>query len=304
MTRRAKGKATAASRTFTKNARPKLFLGSSSDAKPIAQTVARVLEDVADVHPWWSSPVFRPTASTLQGLIDACRDFYDFGLFLLTPDDVTVSRKKKSATPRDNVWFELGLFIGGVGDERTFALDVNLKGVPVKIASDLSGIGISRFKWGDNTDRNLENLKTAIARIKEEIQRNGRHHGSLKLVNSWQFKERPLTLTVELPQAALARHRRRLLDQQLVLVARVEDRSIDVWTDKKIYVGEPRVVTQPIEGDLHLVAPLDKHARGQNVFGRVFLLPPGAKVAGIKTMADLRDLGGLRLDRVGQFLPA
>src|ERR1700731_3562244 len=39
-------------------------------------------------------------------------DSYDFGVFVFDADDVAVLRDNKTPTVRDNVLFELGLFIG------------------------------------------------------------------------------------------------------------------------------------------------------------------------------------------------
>jgi predicted nucleotide-binding protein len=44
----------------------------------------------------------------------------DFGVFVFPPDDVVRMRKKEHQAIRDNVIFELGLFIGRLGRERNF----------------------------------------------------------------------------------------------------------------------------------------------------------------------------------------
>jgi predicted nucleotide-binding protein len=47
-------------------------------------------------------------------------DSFDFAILVLTPDDLTQSRGKQQPSPRDNVVFELGLFIGALGRDRVF----------------------------------------------------------------------------------------------------------------------------------------------------------------------------------------
>jgi predicted nucleotide-binding protein len=277
--------------------KPKLFLGCSSEAKPIAEALMARLADVAEVHPWWESEVFRPTQSTLTGLIDACRDFYDFGLFLLTPDDVMEFRGAKSRAPRDNVWFEFGLFLGGIGDHRTFALAGTRK--KMRLASDLDGIGISRLQWAERVDTNSITAKRAIEKIKREITRNGRNHGAFILTQSWGCDRRPLRFSVDLNPVRLARHRLRLFEQQLVLFVAREDPDIDPWEDTRIYRSRPRRIGNPLPANVRLVAELDRKVKGV-IYANLFLVPIAVDVAKIKTMAELRDQGGLRLDRIGQ----
>jgi len=47
---------------------------------------------------------------------------FDFAALVLTADDLTASRQVVSLGPRDNVLFELGLFMGRLGRSRTFVI--------------------------------------------------------------------------------------------------------------------------------------------------------------------------------------
>lgn len=69
----------------------------------------------------------------------------DFALLIVHPDDKIVEKGKDDTyTTRDNVLFELGLFIGALGKKRGFFLAVNdhtgKKEKKVKIPTDLVGI--------------------------------------------------------------------------------------------------------------------------------------------------------------------
>ena len=58
---------------------------------------------------------------TLEALVRML-DRFDFAVLVITPDDVVSIRGDIRQAPRDNVMFELGLFMGRLGPARTFAV--------------------------------------------------------------------------------------------------------------------------------------------------------------------------------------
>lgn len=116
--------------------RPTVFIGSSSEGKKFAVAVQAALEADAEVTTW-DQGFFTPGQTFIEGLIDGSSRF-DFAVLLLTPDDVVQSRSAELLSPRDNVIFELGLFMGSLGRNRTFV--VNPHGSDLKIPSDLAGL--------------------------------------------------------------------------------------------------------------------------------------------------------------------
>jgi hypothetical protein len=64
---------------------------------------------------------------------------YDFAVLVLTDDDQITCRKVTQASPRDNVVFELGLFMGALGRRRAFPLVAQTADGAPKIPSDLLG---------------------------------------------------------------------------------------------------------------------------------------------------------------------
>jgi len=105
----------------------------------VAREVELQLQGVA-LTTIWKDDVFGLGSSTLDSLMRAL-DEYDFAIIILSPDDMIESRNKNYASPRDNVLFELGLFMGRLGPSRTFI--VHEKGVDLKLPSDLAGITAS-----------------------------------------------------------------------------------------------------------------------------------------------------------------
>ena len=100
--------------------RQKVFIGSSGEAMDIGRAVQQELDRDFDVT-IWDQGVFRPTHDAIDSLCSELSSS-DAGVFVLTPDDLTETRGSSSPTARDNVVFELGMFIGGLGRARTFVL--------------------------------------------------------------------------------------------------------------------------------------------------------------------------------------
>jgi hypothetical protein len=100
--------------------KPRLFIGSSSENLEVAYAVQENLEAVAEVTVW-TQGVFNPSKYNLESLADALFET-DFGVFVFAPNDVTSMRGQERATVRDNVVFELGMFVGRLGRERCFIL--------------------------------------------------------------------------------------------------------------------------------------------------------------------------------------
>jgi hypothetical protein len=75
---------------------------------------------------------------TLKALADEASST-DFAIFAFTPDDIRVMRGERSNVPRDNVIFELGLFMGALGVERCFFVAPRST-QPLVLPSDLLGL--------------------------------------------------------------------------------------------------------------------------------------------------------------------
>jgi hypothetical protein len=130
--------------------RPALFIGSSSEGLRIAEAVQVILDSVCEVE-LWTQGAFGLTQGTLESLVIALSRF-DFALLVLTADDMTISRGTQKAAARDNVLFELGLFIGSLSRERTFMLYDRTN--PPTLPSDLAGITAATFE--PHTSGNLQ----------------------------------------------------------------------------------------------------------------------------------------------------
>jgi predicted nucleotide-binding protein len=135
--------------------KPTVFVGSSKEGLEFARAVQRALDGDAEVT-LWEDDLFGLGLTSIENLTEALPKF-DFAVLLLTPDDTTESRAAESASPRDNVIFELGLFVGSIGRKRTFIL--RPANSAIKIPSDLSGVTFASFNW----PRSDNNHKAAVA---------------------------------------------------------------------------------------------------------------------------------------------
>lgn len=116
--------------------RSSLFIGSSTEGLKVARALQAELDHNADVE-IWSQGVFGLSEGTMGSLVAAVARF-DFAVLVLTADDMSTSRGVERVIPRDNVLFELGLFMGGLGVDRTFILYD--RSTPPSLPSDLAGI--------------------------------------------------------------------------------------------------------------------------------------------------------------------
>ena len=93
--------------------KPTLFVGSSSEGLDVARAVRALLAEDAEVT-LWNEGFFIITDTFIESLVNALPRF-DFAALVLTPDDLTTSRQTSTFSPRDNVLFELELFMGRLG---------------------------------------------------------------------------------------------------------------------------------------------------------------------------------------------
>jgi predicted nucleotide-binding protein len=150
--------------------RPRVFVGSSTEGLPAARAIQVNLDHETDVT-LWSQGVFGLGEGTLASLVSAAAEF-DFAILVLTPDDLVEMRGSQTSSPRDNVLFELGFFIGSLGSERTFI--VHPRDVALRLPTDLAGVTPATFV----SKREDGNLRAALGAtctlIHEKVAKLGR----------------------------------------------------------------------------------------------------------------------------------
>lgn len=153
--------------------RSRVFIGSSSEGIKVADAVRLLLMnelgESATVEPWTRK--FELSATYIESLEKIVAEA-DFAVLVLTPDDVTTSRNSKKLAPRDNVIFELGLFMGGLGRERCYLVHENdpQGKANLKLPSDLLGVKAATFKSPDDDDLEAA-LNVGCALIAKQIKK-------------------------------------------------------------------------------------------------------------------------------------
>jgi parallel beta-helix repeat protein len=132
--------------------KPTIFLGSSKEAEDLTRQLATKLQASRRVNvlPWYKA--FDAGFGALEELARRLSEV-DFAAFFLMPEDQVKIRDHTRGVPRDNVIFELGLFMGKLDRERTFALveEPTADANAVKLPSDFSGVTQVRYRSSDMT---------------------------------------------------------------------------------------------------------------------------------------------------------
>jgi CRP/FNR family cyclic AMP-dependent transcriptional regulator len=129
--------------------RIRVFIISSTEALEIARTIQSDFQHDPFTVTIWSHGVFLASQYPVESL-EHQLDSSDFAIAIATPDDMLTSRAKTTASPRDNVIFELGLFIGRLGRRRSFLVEP--RGEEVKLPSDLFGITTLPYRYTGVSD--------------------------------------------------------------------------------------------------------------------------------------------------------
>ena len=97
---------------------PRLFIGSSQEAADRGlvselekDLITGLKKDTVDIVRWDREKWLKEhLSSVVEALIKPLVDF-SYTVFILSADDTATIRDDPRWTPRDNVWFEFGLFL-------------------------------------------------------------------------------------------------------------------------------------------------------------------------------------------------
>ena len=139
----------------------KIFIGSSTNGIKRAEVLKEHLVEKAsepiDCTVWNEKSLFKLSYATIDSLIRIAEDLKEnkgYAVLLFTPDDEVTMNKCNSSKesihliPRDNVVFEMGLFLGVLGREHVIC--VRPGNVELRIFSDWKGMTDVLYKYQKN----------------------------------------------------------------------------------------------------------------------------------------------------------
>ncbi|HJT30596.1 MAG TPA: nucleotide-binding protein [Pirellulales bacterium] len=143
--------------------KPRLFVGSARESVSFAYAVQRNLDHDAEVTVW-PQGVFNLSAYPVESLLAAAKQT-DYAAFAFSPDDVARIRDREQTVTRDNVVFELGLFMGQLDRHRCFVL-IPHESDDLHIPTDLYGLTPGKF----HARRTDSNLVAGMGAVCDEIR--------------------------------------------------------------------------------------------------------------------------------------
>ncbi|AGG90697.1 cyclic nucleotide-binding protein [Rhodanobacter denitrificans] len=127
----------------------RVFVMSSVEALPVTRLLVQHFEHDPFLTVVWDQGVFRASNYTLEEL-ERQLEQADFAIAVAHADDMVISRSDEWPAMRDNVVFELGMFIGFLGRKRAFLMEPRED--KLKLPSDLAGLTTVPYRYVKGPD--------------------------------------------------------------------------------------------------------------------------------------------------------
>lgn len=175
----------------------RIFIGSSSESLKYAYALQAIMYSDYEITVW-DQDIFKPSQTAIESLVEGLSNF-DFAVFIMSSDDKILSRGREYECTRDNIIFEIGLFMGRLGRDRVFLIKPLKK--EIKIPTDLLGIHILEYESG-RTDGNdkaaMGSIKYNLSIRMKKVMESGLTSAASRPQDSGQAAD-------ELSESALAR---------------------------------------------------------------------------------------------------
>lgn len=148
----------------------RVFVMSSVEALPVTRLLVEHFQHDPFLTVVWDHGVFRASNYTLDEL-ERQLEQADFAIAVAHADDTVITRGDEWPAVRDNVVFELGMFIGFLGRKRAFLMEPRED--KLKLPSDLAGLTTISYRYVSGADARSY-LAPACNQIRELILAAGR----------------------------------------------------------------------------------------------------------------------------------
>jgi predicted nucleotide-binding protein len=141
----------------------RVFIGSSTEAIPIMQKIAVLLEDIDFVVKCWKDNESFILGKTISENLSNILNEVDAAIFIYAEDDKTWYKDRVVGSPRDNVLFEHGFFAGKLGLNKSIIIRYK----EPKMPSDLEGIIYAEYQEAKHNT-----LKEKLKLWKNDIEKS------------------------------------------------------------------------------------------------------------------------------------
>lgn len=149
--------------------KPRVFVGSSTEHGKYGAAMKKLLEEEGTLSVTYWKDLFGVAGAltAIEVLSKAAEEQFDFAVFVLSPDDVLTLRGESSNVPRNNVIFEMGLFIGSLGRNCVFLVTSDKR--DSKLPGDMGGVNVDTWiNDEDNIDSAVRSTANTFRQLMEE----------------------------------------------------------------------------------------------------------------------------------------
>ncbi len=166
----------------------KLFIGCSFEAIHIARSLKCILKNhfKKTIEPFvYDETEWKNLSAIIDNLKNRLDEFY-YAIFIGYPDDIINSRNTFYYTCRDNVLFEMGLFLSRIGKERTFFVIPKDLDYDSKTPLELSNMGLNnQIKFKLLSDFGGSIVISSRIKLKYELARRAGKNNVNKKYDKW-----------------------------------------------------------------------------------------------------------------------
>lgn len=256
--------------------KPRIFIGSSLEGKPIADAIQANF--TYEAYPTvWDQMIFQPSSYPLDSLLNAVAE-NDFGILVLSPDDVLKIRGATTVVPRGNVLFEAALFMGKHGRDRCFLVQPR-NHLAFTLPTDLDGIVPATYDEDMCRNNPFAALGPACTQIRNAIKRSASFNRAVNIAAKLQLAD-PSTSSLTYPKKLVFRVTNSSTSAVVIT-------SLEFEMGARLKGHSDRAGGSPNCFKVEFLAY--KNASGKDVYQAEILLKPGASVTAWLAMDNATD---------------